>query len=608
MLQGLNDKEKQALQIAACCRWFDRRLIQHLLAQQLELNWENGQSCYDWLIQREFVEPIQRFSRLDDVARDVFRESLWQESIEQFAQIHKILADYFNAQADRAIAPDSHVSEKYCSGEWCRYKAEELYHICFADNRDIRQILLTHLFESHYFKQTDVIKTLFTAIASEGSLESHALLTESTRKFLSVIEPAATHGRIVLKKEVISNEELNKLNISQSQLEATRQICFTQIQSIEGLAKFAALIYKAKTASKSQRMLWLSQARDLADHLITDANPEFSAGLFLRHLGRDFFEVEIYEEAIFACDQALQIKPDLPDAWYNRGIALFNLGRNEEAIASFDQALQVKPDLHQAWYYRGFALRQLGRNEEAIASFDQALQIKPDLHDAWYNRGIALFNLARNKEAIASFDQALQIKPDLPDAWINRGNALFNLARYEEAISAYDKALQIQPDKHEVWHNRGIALFNLARNEEAISAYDKALQIQSDKHEAWHNRGIALFNLGRYEGAIASFDQALQIKPNLQEAWNNRGDALGDLGRYKEAIDSYDKSLAINPNAANTYYNKAFAYSLQNMIELALENLQRAIQLDPEKYREMSKTNSDFDNIRRDRRFQALIQ
>ena len=472
MLQGLNDKEKQALQIAACCRWFDRRLIQHLLAQQLELNWENGQSCYDWLIQREFVEPIQRFSRLDDVARDVFRESLWQESIEQFAQIHKILADYFNAQADRAIAPDSHVSEKYCSGEWCRYKAEELYHICFADNRDIRQILLTHLFESHYFKQTDVIKTLFTAIASEGSLESHALLTESTRKFLSVIEPAATHGRIVLKKEVISNEELNKLNISQSQLEATRQICFTQIQSIEGLAKFAALIYKAKTASKSQRMLWLSQARELADHLITDANPEFSAGLFLRHLGRDFFEVEIYEEAIFACDQALQIKPDLPDAWYNRGIALFNL----------------------------------------------------------------------------------------------------------------------------------------ARNEEAISAYDKALQIQSDKHEAWHNRGIALFNLGRYEGAIASFDQALQIKPNLQEAWNNRGDALGDLGRYKEAIDSYDKSLAINPNAANTYYNKAFAYSLQNMIELALENLQRAIQLDPEKYREMSKTNSDFDNIRRDRRFQALIQ
>ena len=100
----------------------------------------------------------------------------------------------------------------------------------------------------------------------------------------------------------------------------------------------------------------------------------------------------------------------------------------------------------------------------------------------------------------------------------------------------------------------------------------------------------------------------MQIKPNLQEAWNNRGDALGDLGRYKEAIDSYDKSLAINPNAANTYYNKAFAYSLQNMIELALENLQRAIQLDPEKYREMSKTNSDFDNIRRDRRFQALIQ
>ena len=130
----MNDKEKQALQIATCCRWFDRRLIQHLIAQQTELNWENEQNCCDWLIQREFVEPIQRFYRLDDVARDVFRESFWQESVEQFSQIHKILADYFTAQADQVIASESHVSEKYASGEWCRYKAETLYHSCFTAN------------------------------------------------------------------------------------------------------------------------------------------------------------------------------------------------------------------------------------------------------------------------------------------------------------------------------------------------------------------------------------------------------------------------------------------------------------------------------------------
>ncbi|BBC26334.1 tetratricopeptide repeat protein [Pseudanabaena sp. ABRG5-3] len=79
-------------------------------------------------------------------------------------------------------------------------------------------------------------------------------------------------------------------------------------------------------------------------------------------------------------------------------------------------------------------------------------------------------------------------------------------------------------------------------------------------------------------------------------------------GRNEEAIAAYDQALQIKPDDPSAYYNKACAYSLQNQIELALENLQKAIQLDPEKYRELAKTDSDFDNIRHDPRFQALIQ
>lgn len=83
---------------------------------------------------------------------------------------------------------------------------------------------------------------------------------------------------------------------------------------------------------------------------------------------------------------------------------------------------------------------------------------------------------------------------------------------------------------------------------------------------------------------------------------------LGDLRRSEDAIASYHKALAIKPDYYQAFYNKACAYSLQNQIELALENLQKAIQLAPEKYREMAKNDSDFDNIPCDSRFQELIQ
>ncbi|MCL1471404.1 tetratricopeptide repeat protein [Argonema antarcticum] len=192
--------------------------------------------------------------------------------------------------------------------------------------------------------------------------------------------------------------------------------------------------------------------------------------------------------AIASYDKVLSIKPKFHDAWYNRGVALKDLGRYEEAILSYDRALELQPDSSETWNNRGAALRSLGRVEEAIASYDRALELKEDRHKNWYNRGIALFNLGRIEDAIASYDKALQLQPDFHQAWNNRGNAFMKLGRFAEAIANYDKALEIKPDKAEAWNNRGTALFNSSHLEEAISSYDKALSIQPHFDEARQNR------------------------------------------------------------------------------------------------------------------------
>ena len=246
--------------------------------------------------------------------------------------------------------------------------------------------------------------------------------------------------------------------------------------------------------------------------------------------------------------------------------------------------------------------------KQAIASYDKALEIKPDYHEAWNSRGIALRNLGRYEEAIASYDKALAIKPDKHEAWGNRGNALRKLGRYSEAIASFTEALKVKPDYHNACNWHGYMLDKLGQYEESIISYEKTLKIKPDDDYAWFGRGQALKNLGRNEDAIASYDKAISIKPDFHEAWNNRGNALQNLGRNNDAIASYDQALSIKPDYQSAWYNKACYYALQGNIEQALENLQHAINLSPDEYREMAQTDSHFDSIRDDERFQALIQ
>lgn len=55
--------------------------------------------------------------------------------------------------------------------------------------------------------------------------------------------------------------------------------------------------------------------------------------------------------------------------WYVKGIALNGLGRFEEALQACDKALELSPDYTNIWLVKGIALTELGRYEEAQIAF-----------------------------------------------------------------------------------------------------------------------------------------------------------------------------------------------------------------------------------------------
>jgi tetratricopeptide (TPR) repeat protein len=82
-----------------------------------------------------------------------------------------------------------------------------------------------------------------------------------------------------------------------------------------------------------------------------------------------------------------------------QGAALDKLGKHNGAIECFDKALQVDPNNPYAWTNKGYVLHGLGKYKEAIEYYDKALQVDPNNVLALNIKGAALNKLGRHKEA-----------------------------------------------------------------------------------------------------------------------------------------------------------------------------------------------------------------
>ena len=294
--------------------------------------------------------------------------------------------------------------------------------------------------------------------------------------------------------------------------------------------------------------------------------------------GNQLWRLFEYEEAVAAFDEAIELKPELEQAWYGRGLALKSQEKYREAVASFDKATEINPRLYEAWRERGEALYRLKQYPEALAFIDKAINIKQEDWVLYWWRGLMLKKLERYAEAVDVYSQAIDINTH-PFAYNNRGLARSDLGNYKEAIADYNKAIKINPGFEVAYYNRGLALYNLEDYYGAIADYNKALDINPDFVNAYVNRGNAHSVLGDHQEAIADYNKALDINADLAEAYNNRGLARSDLGEYFEAIADYTRAIEINRKYVDAYNNRGLALRKLGYLQRAIVDYNKAIEI-----------------------------
>lgn len=119
-------------------------------------------------------------------------------------------------------------------------------------------------------------------------------------------------------------------------------------------------------------------------------------------------------------------------------------------------------------------------------------------------------------------------------------------------------------------------------------------------------RGQALKLAERCAEAIGPLRDAAEIEPENLEIWLALGWCYKRVGRVDLAVEALEEALGVAPDQALVHYNLACYWALARNVPMAAEYLTHAFELDSN-YRDLVADEPDFDAIRRDPEFRAVL-
>jgi Flp pilus assembly protein TadD len=142
--------------------------------------------------------------------------------------------------------------------------------------------------------------------------------------------------------------------------------------------------------------------------------------------------------------------------------------------------------------------------------------------------------------------------------------------------------------------------------EHALDVLDRLGDRARWSPHALYLRGEALRELERYEQAVRPLRRAAKADPDNPHVWLALGWCHKRTGRIDLAVKTMERAVEAEPDNPLVHYNLACYLSLAGDKERALAHLSQAFALDPY-YRSLVHEEPDFDPIRSDPDFQALV-
>jgi len=198
-----------------------------------------------------------------------------------------------------------------------------------------------------------------------------------------------------------------------------------------------------------------------------------------------------YESSLANSLRALELDPQLAEAYAVKGLVLYADGRYAEATPEFERALELGPDLFETHFFYARNCRLQGRHEQAAALFTRAATLRANdfrslglLAESYKALGRQQDMVAAARRCLERLEAEIEAHPDNAGALAFGSAVLAELGQGERARDWAVRAAMISPDDY-------LGHYNLARSYAILGELDAAMDrlVKSfDSSSSWRRR------------------------------------------------------------------------------------------------------------------------
>lgn len=223
------------------------------------------------------------------------------------------------------------------------------------------------------------------------------------------------------------------------------------------------------------------------------------------------------QEAILYLNKYIDKNPYSEIAWHQLGRLYYGVKEYENAIRAFDYATLIDDEFLGAFMEKAKALERLKKYAEAIESYTRTIELDDATSYALLRIGKCHEKLGNKVLALKYFNKTVHEDPLLDKGWIAITDFYVRQKNFQKALFYVNKALAIDNQNRLYW--KRFATINKQMNffEEAEFGYRKAVEFGDYQLDTWLFWVDILQFLGEFESAIQTLLQASEYFPEDHE-------------------------------------------------------------------------------------------